>query len=270
MRKTVDVAALLDRSSWSTYQKLLTALAALAIIFDGFDIQILGFCIPSLMQEWHVARSDFGPVLAVGLAGMAIGGPVAGYCGDRFGRRSTLIVCVAIFGLATMATAFVHGLTGLTLLRIATGMGTGGALPNAGTLTAEFAPLRRRPAAVKLTMVCVPLGGMLGGLLAARVLPIFGWRGLYAIGGALPLLFAALMWAALPESPRFLVCSPAWGTKRRTERHLRIGASGQAWHPPRRDRFSCPDSRAIPQGCGSRSSSAWGRSIWCSGGCRPC
>ena len=208
MSRTVDIAALLDDSSWSTYQKLLTILAALAVIFDGFDIQILGFVIPSLMREWHVARNDFGPVLAVGLAGMAVGGPLAGYCGDHLGRRPALIGCVMIFGLATIATAFVNGLLGLTLLRFVTGMGTGGALPNAGTLTAEFAPLRRRPAAVKLTIVCVPLGGMLGGLLAARVLPSLGWRGLYEIGGALPLIFAMVLWAALPESPRFLARRP--------------------------------------------------------------
>jgi AAHS family 4-hydroxybenzoate transporter-like MFS transporter len=209
MRQTIDVAALLDSSSWSTYQKLLTALAALAVIFDGFDIQILGFAIPSLMREWHVAHSEFGPVLAVGLAGMALGGPLAGYCGDRFGRRPALIGCVVIFGLGTIATAFVHGFFGLGVLRLITGMGTGGALPNVSALTAEFAPLRRRPTAVKLTLVCVPLGGMLGGLLAAWVLPRLGWRGLYGIGGALPLLFAIVLWATLPESPRFLARQPA-------------------------------------------------------------
>jgi MFS transporter, AAHS family, 4-hydroxybenzoate transporter len=209
MSQTVDVAGLLDGSSWSTYQKLLTGLAALAVIFDGFDIQILGFAIPSLIREWHVARSDFGPVLAMGLAGMAVGGPLAGYCGDRFGRRTALTGCVAIFGLATVATAFVHGFAGLIVLRVITGMGTGGALPNASTLAAEFAPLRRRPAAVKLTLVCFPLGGMLGGLLAARIVPEFGWRWLYAVGGALPLLFAIVLWAVLPESPRFLSRQPA-------------------------------------------------------------
>jgi AAHS family 4-hydroxybenzoate transporter-like MFS transporter len=209
MKQTVDVAALLDGSSWSTYQKLLTVLAALAVIFDGFDIQILGFAIPSLIREWHVGRSAFGPVLAIGLAGMAAGGPLAGYCGDHFGRRTALISCVVLFGLATIATAFVHGFVGLTVLRLLTGMGTGGALPNASTLTAEFAPLRWRPTAVKLTLVCVPLGGMLGGLLAAWVLPRLGWRGLYAIGGVLPLLFAVVLCAVLPESPRFLARRPA-------------------------------------------------------------
>ena len=59
---TVDVGALLDAGSWSTYQKLMTVLVALAIIFDGFDIQILGFALPSLIRDWHVARGDFGPV----------------------------------------------------------------------------------------------------------------------------------------------------------------------------------------------------------------
>src|SRR5271155_5361067 len=106
MRQTVDVAALLDDSAWSTYQKLLTVFAALAVIFDGFDIQILGFAIPSLIRDWHVSRAAFGPILAVGLAGMALGGPLAGYCGDRFGRRVAIIGCVLAFGLATIATAF--------------------------------------------------------------------------------------------------------------------------------------------------------------------
>ena len=205
---TVDVAELLDNSSWSPYQKFLTALIALAVIFDGFDIQILGFAIPSLIKEWHAARSQFGPILAIGLAGMALGGPIAGYFGDRFGRRAALIGCVLTFAVATIATAFVQGFLALGILRLITGLGTGGALPNVSAMTAEFAPLRRRSTAVKLTLVCVPLGGMLGGVLAAAILPTLGWRGLYGIGGALPLVFAAVMWTALPESPRFLVRRP--------------------------------------------------------------
>ncbi len=204
MNDTINVARQLDESSWSTYQKLVTALAAVALIFDGFDIQILGFAIPSLMRDWHVPRGQFGPVLAVGLAGMAIGGPLLGYCGDRFGRRISLIACIGIFGVATIGTAFVHGFFGLTSLRLLTGIGTGGALPNVSALVAEFAPLRRRASAVKLTILCLPLGGMLGGMLAAVVLPRFGWRGLYAVAGTLSLIFAAIMVPTLPESPMFL------------------------------------------------------------------
>src|SRR5690349_2721309 len=102
----IDVGALVDRGPWTTYQKVLTLLAALAVIFDGFDIQILGFAIPSIMREWNLPRADFAPVLAIGLAGMALGSPVAGQLGDRLGRRFTLIGCVILFGAATIATAF--------------------------------------------------------------------------------------------------------------------------------------------------------------------
>lgn len=222
MSATIDVGALLDHGPWTAQQKRWTILAALAIIFDGFDIQILGFAIPSLIREWHVARSAFGPVLALGLAGMAVGSPLAGYVGDRFGRRTALIGCVSVFGLATIATALVQGVAWLALLRFITGMGAGGALPNAGALSAEFAPLRRRHAAVLLTIVCVPLGGMVGGVIASQVLPALGWRALYMIGGAMPLAFAILLWLALPESPRFLARRPE-KRQRLTELLRRMG-----------------------------------------------
>jgi AAHS family 4-hydroxybenzoate transporter-like MFS transporter len=220
--RTVDVGALLDHSPWTAQQKRWTILAALAIIFDGFDIQILGFAIPSLIREWHVARSAFGPVLALGLVGMAVGSPFAGYVGDRFGRRTALIGCVSLFGLATIASSFVDGVAGLAVLRVLTGMGAGGALPNAAALSAEFAPLRRRHAAVLLTLVCVPLGGMLGGVIASQVLPALGWRALYMIGGAMPMAFAILLWVTLPESPRFLARRPV-DRERLTELLLRMG-----------------------------------------------
>ena len=227
----VDIAPLLDTGRWTAYQKLVTALSALAVIFDGFDIQILGFAVPSLMKEWGLGRPAFAPVLALGLAGMAIGSPLAGYWGDRIGRRPALIGCLTVFGLATLATSFVSSVVGLGVLRFVTGLGTGGALPNVSALVAEFAPLRRRPLAVKLTIVCVPLGGMLGGLIAAQVLPTLGWRALYQIGGVAPLAFAALLWLWLPESPRFLVQDPrSWPTlERLLQRMGRPVARGSAF-----------------------------------------
>ncbi len=207
-RSPIDIGATLDQGRWTPCQKALTLLAAIAVMFDGFDIQILGFAIPSIMREWHLARASFAPVAAIGLAGMAVGSPLAGYFGDRAGRRLALIACVALFGAATIATAFSQGLTGLTILRFITGMGVGGALPNASALAAEFAPMRRRPMAVTFTIVCVPLGGMVGGVAAGYILPAYGWHVMYLLGGAAPLLLALVLLAALPESPRFLARHP--------------------------------------------------------------
>ena len=183
-------------------------LAALAILFDGFDNQLIGFAIPSLVREWSVSRSAFWSVVAAGLLGMVIGGALAGTVGDRLGRQRALIVSMFVFGLGTAAASFAQGLAMLGIFRLLAGAGIGGAIPNASVLTAEFTPTSRRALAITLTIVCVPLGGMVAGLVAARVLPVEGWRTLFRIGGIVPLLYAALLIFVLPESPRFLVFRP--------------------------------------------------------------
>ena len=201
---TTDVGALLDEGSWSGYQKLLVAATALTIIFDGLDNQLLGAAIPSMMREWALPRPAFATVLAAALFGMMIGGFIGGWVGDRFGRRVALLGSVTWFGLLTLLMAFTTDLTTLIALRFAAGLGLGGAMPNAAALASEYVPLRRRPFAVTLTVVCIPLGGTLAGFTGAVILPTYGWRALFFVGGVLPLVLAALLWKTLPESPRYL------------------------------------------------------------------
>lgn len=204
----IDVRPLLDEGRWGGYQKFVVFLIALTIIFDGADIQLLSISIPTLMAEWSVERSAFAPILAIGLAGMAIGGTLAGLVGDRIGRRKALIGCVLSFAALTAAMAFVTGMTSLGILRFFAGVGLGGALPNAAALSSEFVPRKHRPFAVTLTIVCIPLGATLAGLLGIRVLPELGWRGLFLVGGLIPFAMGLLLIWLLPESPRFLARQP--------------------------------------------------------------
>ena len=69
-------------------------------------------------------------------------------------------------------------------------------------------PRRHRPVAVTLTIVCVPLGATIAGLLGIRVLPLIGWRALFVIGGVIPAIGAAVLLRVLPESPRYLARDP--------------------------------------------------------------
>jgi AAHS family 4-hydroxybenzoate transporter-like MFS transporter len=209
---TVDVGRLLDDGKWGAYQKMLIALTALAIVFDGIDNQLLGVAIPAIMAEWNVPRAAFAPVISIGYAGMMIGGAAAGLAGDRFGRRSVLLISMALFGLTTGLSALATTPMQIAWLRLLASAGLGGAIPNAAVLAAEFVPKRIRPVAVTLTIVCVPVGGMIAGLLGVRLLPVLGWRNLFIIGGVLPLIWALVLWRALPESPRYLVRRPKrWG-----------------------------------------------------------
>ncbi len=178
-------------------------LAALAIIFDGLDNQLLGFAIPAIVKDWHVTRAAFAPIVASGLVGMGLGSTLAGPIGDRLGRRTALIGSVFFFGVATALTAFAGSLPVLGILRFIAGAGIGGAMPNATAIAAEFSAVTRRAVAVSATIICVPIGGMIGGAAAARILPTLGWHTLFAAGGVAPLFLCVVLWFLLPESPGF-------------------------------------------------------------------
>jgi AAHS family 4-hydroxybenzoate transporter-like MFS transporter len=115
---------------------------------------------------------------------------------------------MAIFGVMTTAIAAVNTPVQLAILRFLASAGLGGAIPNAAALAAEYVPRRHRPVAVTLTIVCVPLGATIAGMLGIQVLPLVGWRALFVIGGVVPVLAAAALLRLLPESPRYLARHP--------------------------------------------------------------
>jgi AAHS family 4-hydroxybenzoate transporter-like MFS transporter len=205
---TVDVGTTLDEANWGSYQKLLVAATAMTIILDGLDNQLLNAALPALIKEWSLPRPAFVPVQTAGMVGMMVGGAIGGVVGDRLGRRVALLGSVIAFGVLTILVSFAGGVGVLTVLRFFAGLGLGGAMPNAAALSSEYVPRRQRPFAVTLTVVCIPLGGSLAGFVGGLVLPSFGWRGLFMIGGILPLVMAAVLLKVLPESPRFLARHP--------------------------------------------------------------
>jgi AAHS family 4-hydroxybenzoate transporter-like MFS transporter len=202
--RTVDVGAAIDEGRWTGYQKLLIFGTALTIILDGVDNQLLPNAVPTLIQEWGRPRADFINALSIGPFGMMIGGLLGGILGDRLGRRTALLGSVVAFAVLTLAIAFVNSIEMLSVLRFLAGVGLGGAMPNAATLASEYVPRRQRPFAVTLTIVCIPLGGAIAGELAARVIPAYGWRMLFILGGVIPVVLALVLWKVLPESPRYL------------------------------------------------------------------
>ncbi len=198
-----DVTEAIDRR-FSPLQKMMYALAALAMILDGFDGQLIGFAIPAIIKEWGVTREAFSTAVASGLFGMAVGSIAAGYIADRIGRRLLLVASVFLFGSATVLIGLAQDVGTIAIIRFFAGLGIGAALPSASTMTAEYTPQRLRTLAVSATIICYPLGGMLAGLFAGQVLPVSGWRPLFFIGGAIPMAYAVVLFFTLGESPRYL------------------------------------------------------------------
>ena len=201
---SLNVQDVMDRQAFGPYHLRVAVLCAAAVLLDGFDAQMIGFVAPALAREWHIARAALSPILSSGLVGMFLGALVFGPLADRFGRKRVLVLCTLWFGVFSLATARADSVQSMVVLRLITGFGLGGTLPNAIALTAEYMPRRLRATGVMLMFSGVPIGAAAGGLAAASLISRFGWRSVFVLGGILPCATAALA-LGLPESIRFLV-----------------------------------------------------------------
>ena len=205
---SVEVSGIVDGARFGPCALTVSVLTTLALVFDGFDIQAIAFAAPRLMSDWGIDRAALAPILAAGLLGMFVGALVLGIAGDRYGRRRALLASMALMAASSLLAATADGPAPLATYRFLTGLGLGGTLPNATALMVEFTPLAIRTVIVAITVVGVPIGGMIGAAIAARLVPALGWPSIFVLGGVLPgLLLLAMAWL-LPESPQYLARRP--------------------------------------------------------------
>ncbi len=200
----IDLVDFIDRQPIGKFQIRLLLTCAAVLFLDGFDTQAIGYVAPALVKEWSLTKAALGPVFSAGLFGLMIGALVFGPLADRVGRKKIIIFSTAAFGLGAFATAFAQDVNTLLAIRFLTGLGLGGAMPNAIALTSEYNPQRRRATMVMIMFCGFSIGAAIGGLLAADLIPRLGWRSVFIVGGIAPLLLVPVLAWGLPESVRFL------------------------------------------------------------------
>jgi len=204
-RTPLDLQRLIDERPLTRFQVLVIVICGAIALMDGYDAQSMGFVAPALSADLHISRAALGPLLSSGLLGMVIGALIFGPLADHIGRKPVLLLCTIIFGVMSLLTATAASLTAISVFRLLTGFGLGGALPNTIALTSEFTPHKYRSTAVT-TMLCgFTMGAAFGGFVAAGLISRFGWQSVFVVGGLIPLLIAVVTAAVLPESIRFLV-----------------------------------------------------------------
>src|ERR1700736_4318885 len=200
----IDVADFIDGQPVGGFQIKLLLTCAAVLVLDGFDTTAIGYVAPALAKEWGLTKGALGPVFSAGLFGLMIGALVLGPLADRIRRKKIIVFSTLAFGIGAIVTAFVQDVNTLLAIRFLTGLGLGGAMPNAVAMTSEFSPRRRRATMVMIMFCGFSLGAALGGLLAAALIPQFGWRSVFIVGGVAPLLLVPILARRLPESVRFL------------------------------------------------------------------
>ena len=202
---SITVGDLLDTGRISGYQIRIFCLCFSLTFFDGFDLSLVGISLPKIAEFLHSKPAALGGVLSAGNVGALIGALVLGLLSDRFGRKRMLVISAFLFGIFTLAIAFIHSLELLVLFRFCAGLGLGGAVPNALAFGSEYAPRRKRATLATAMYAGVAMGAVFAGLLASYLLPHYGWRSLFAVGGVASILIGALAAFSMPESLAYLV-----------------------------------------------------------------
>jgi AAHS family 4-hydroxybenzoate transporter-like MFS transporter len=201
---SVDVSAVIEQQKLGRFLISLVLISWIITFFDGLDSNLISFAAPYFGSQYHLSKIQLGNIFSMGLFGTMVGGFALGYLGDRIGRRPVVIFATALFGILTMCFALANNYWSLFSLRFIDGLPLGGMLPLAWALNIEYAPKRYRATIVTVIMMGYSLGTALGGPIAIWLIPKFGWKSVFVVGGAFSLVCSGILFVILPESIRFL------------------------------------------------------------------
>jgi putative MFS transporter len=212
-------------------------LIGIGMFFDGFDIYVAGAVLGATLKSGFSTMGQNAEFVSVTFLGMMLGAFFTGFLGDRYGRRFTYQANLAIFGIASLASAFAPSMLVLILLRFAMGAGLGAENVVGYATMTEFVPPQARGKWLGIVSVFVVSGLPVTGLVGTLLIPHFGWRIMFVLGG----LGAMVVWylrKALPESPRWL---ESVGRKEEAETILRdIEREVALHHGPLKEPASLP------------------------------
>jgi AAHS family cis,cis-muconate transporter-like MFS transporter len=194
-----------------------------AMVVDGMDLQMLSLALSSISKELQLSTIGAGALGTYTLAGMGIGGVLAGRLSDRIGRMRVIRWAVLTFTICTGIIGFVHTYWQIAFMRFVSGFGIA-ALYSLGTLVvAEYVPTRIRTTVLGTVQAGWSAGYVAAALLSSYVLPTFGWRPLFWCA-IVPGLLTLLMLRGIPDPP-------SWRAARENGR-ARDGGFSELWANP--------------------------------------
>ena len=207
-----DIPARLDRLRWGRFHTLVVVALGITWILDGLEVTLAGAVAPALKQSplLHFSNAEVGLVSSAYLAGAVLGALFFGWLTDRLGRKRLFFITLALYLVATAATALSWNLWSFALFRFLTGAGIGGEYTAINSAIQELIPARYRGWTDLVINGSFWLGAAVGAAASiilldpALLAPDMGWRFAFLIGALLGLVILLMrMW--LPESPRWLM-----------------------------------------------------------------
>src|SRR5882762_1918075 len=203
MVTSVNAGSRLDRLPLGPFHRRIMLLIGIGMFFDGFDIYLAGTVLGVTLKTGFSTLPQNATFISATFVGMMLGSFGTGFLGDRYGRRFTYQFTLLLFGIASLAAAFAPNMAVLIACRFVMGFGLGAENVVGYATMTEFVPAKSRGKWSGFTTVCVVTGLPISLLVASLIIPQFGWRSMFVLGG----IGALIVWylrKALPESPRWL------------------------------------------------------------------
>lgn len=199
------------RDASSAERRALLA-STLGWMLDGMDVTLYAMVLPDLLREFHLTTGEAGMLASLTLIASALGGILFGVVADRAGRRAALMASVAIYSIFTAACGFSRGVEELAAFRFLLGLGMGGEWASGAALVAETWRAEHRGKALGVMQSGFAIGYAFAAVVAALILPRWGWRAVFFVG-LLPALLTLWIRHGVQESPHWL----AKGTRREAQ-----------------------------------------------------
>ena len=203
----VDAASLISRlenvpfSRWHTKARVVVGSAT---FFDAFDALSLAFALPVLIGLWHITPQETGLLISSSYVGQFIGAILFSSIAEKFGRIRSAAAATALMSIMSLSCVLAGNFPELLAFRFVQGIGVGGEMPVAAAYISELSKAQGRGRFFMLYQMIFPIGLMATGQIGAWVVPAFGWKAIFWIGGV-PGLVVTLLLTRLPESPRWLI-----------------------------------------------------------------
>jgi benzoate transport len=156
--------------------------SALGYAMDGFDLLILGFMLKVISTDLNLTQPKAASLVTGTLVGAVIGGFIFGILSDRLGRVRVLTWTIVLFAVFTGMCALAQGYWDLLAYRAIAGVGLGGEFGIGMALVAETWPSDKRGRATSYVGLGWQLGVLAAALVTPILLPVIGWRGMFAVG----------------------------------------------------------------------------------------
>jgi MFS transporter, ACS family, hexuronate transporter len=180
---------------------LVLSVFVLSTALNYLDRLLLAALAPTIKSEFHLSNTQYGGVISVFSIVYALTAPVAGWFIDRAGLNAGIMVSMAVWSAAGMATGWTRSLGGLLASRTVLGIGEAAGIPCAGKANGVYLQPRELAFGTALNQVGITIGMVAAPLMVAAMAPVYGWRSVFVVCGALGFVWIPVWWVTTKSIP---------------------------------------------------------------------